>query len=104
MSLLEQFKKSTIPNQHQLPLPPVLVEEPEEWEVAQALDSKIRRGKLLYLVEWKGLGEIPERTSWKPAFNLTNSPDLPKDFNTLYPDKPGPNTSRVLFYGSLWGV
>ncbi|MBW0563084.1 hypothetical protein O181_102799 [Austropuccinia psidii MF-1] len=25
----------------------------------------------------------------------TSSPDLVKDFHTLYPDKPGPNTSRV---------
>ncbi|MBW0480077.1 hypothetical protein O181_019792 [Austropuccinia psidii MF-1] len=95
VSLLEPVKQSTIPNQHQLLPPPVLVEEQEEWEVAQVLDSKLKRGKLWYLVQWKGNSEYPVRTTWEPASNLTNSPDLVKDFHSLYPDKPGPNTSRV---------
>ncbi|MBW0591005.1 hypothetical protein O181_130720 [Austropuccinia psidii MF-1] len=95
VSLLEPVKQSAIPNQHQLPPPPALVEEQEEWEVAQVLDSKLKRGKLWYLVEWKGFSEDPEKTTWEPASNLTNSPDLVKDFHSFYPDKPGPNTSRV---------
>ncbi|MBW0555281.1 hypothetical protein O181_094996 [Austropuccinia psidii MF-1] len=57
VSLSEPVKQSTIPNQHQLPPPPVLVEEQEEWEVAQVLDSKLKRGKLWYLVEWKSFSE-----------------------------------------------
>ncbi|MBW0527152.1 hypothetical protein O181_066867 [Austropuccinia psidii MF-1] len=52
-SLLEQVKQSTIPNQHQFPSPPVILEEQEEWELAQVLDSKLKRGTLWYLVEWK---------------------------------------------------
>ncbi|MBW0576533.1 hypothetical protein O181_116248, partial [Austropuccinia psidii MF-1] len=95
VSLLEPVKQSTIPNQHQLPSPPVLVEEQEKWEVAQVLDSKLRRGKLWYLSEWKGLSQDPERLTWKLASNLRDSPDLFKDFHSFYPDKPGPNTSRV---------
>ncbi|MBW0474124.1 hypothetical protein O181_013839 [Austropuccinia psidii MF-1] len=95
VSLLEPVKQSTIPNGNQLPPPPVIVEEQEEWEVAQVLDSKLKRGTLWYLVEWKGFNEDPERTTWEPASSLTNSPDLVKDFHTLYPDKPGPNASRV---------
>ncbi|MBW0572854.1 hypothetical protein O181_112569 [Austropuccinia psidii MF-1] len=95
VSLLDPVKQSAILNCHQLPPPPVLVEEQEEWEVAQVLDSKLRRGKLWYLVEWKGFIEDPERTSLEPASNLTNSPDLVKDFPSLYLGKPGPNTSRV---------
>ncbi|MBW0512353.1 hypothetical protein O181_052068 [Austropuccinia psidii MF-1] len=51
VSLLETVKESTIPNKHQFPPPPVIVEEQEEWEVAQVLDSKLKRGKLWYLVE-----------------------------------------------------
>ncbi|MBW0477972.1 hypothetical protein O181_017687 [Austropuccinia psidii MF-1] len=94
VSLLEPVKQSAIRNQHQLPPPPVLVEEQEEWEVAQVLDSKIKRGKLWYLVEWKRFSEDPERTSWEPVSNLTNSPDLVKVFHSLYGGKPGPNTSR----------
>ncbi|MBW0499368.1 hypothetical protein O181_039083 [Austropuccinia psidii MF-1] len=95
VSSLEPVKKSRIPNCHQLPPPPVLVEEEEEWELAQVLDSKLKRSKLWYHVEWKGFSEDLERTTWEPAFNLTNSPDLVKDFHSLYPDKAGPNTSRI---------
>ncbi|MBW0466700.1 hypothetical protein O181_006415 [Austropuccinia psidii MF-1] len=93
--LSEPVKQSCSPNQHQLPPPPVLVVEQEEWEVEQFLDSNLKRGKLWYLVEWKGLSKYPERATWELVSNLTSSPDLFKDFHTLYPDKPGPNTSRV---------
>ncbi|MBW0470253.1 hypothetical protein O181_009968 [Austropuccinia psidii MF-1] len=51
VSLLEPVEKSAIPKQNQLPPPPVIVEEKEEWEVAQVLDSNLKRGKLWYLVE-----------------------------------------------------
>ncbi|MBW0471483.1 hypothetical protein O181_011198 [Austropuccinia psidii MF-1] len=93
----EPLKQSTIPNRYQFPPPPVRVKEKEEWEVAQVLDSKLRRGKLWYLVELKGFSEDPERKTWEPDSNLTSSADLVKDFNSLYPDKPGPITSRVIF-------
>ncbi|MBW0558243.1 hypothetical protein O181_097958, partial [Austropuccinia psidii MF-1] len=49
VSLLEPVKQSSIPNHNQLPPPPALVEEQEEWEVAQVLDSKLKRGRLWYL-------------------------------------------------------
>ncbi|MBW0461077.1 hypothetical protein O181_000792 [Austropuccinia psidii MF-1] len=95
VSLLEPVKQSSIPNGNKLPPTPALVEEQEEWEVSQVLDSKLKRGKLWYLVKWKGFSEDPERKTWKPASNHTNSPYLVKDFHSLYPGKPGPNTSRV---------
>ncbi|MBW0486534.1 hypothetical protein O181_026249 [Austropuccinia psidii MF-1] len=95
VSLLEPVTQSFIPNQHQFPQPPVLVEEQEEWEVAHVLDSKLTIGSLWYLVEWKGFSEDPERTTWEPVSNLTNSPDRFNNFHSLYPEKPGPNTLRV---------
>ncbi|MBW0491954.1 hypothetical protein O181_031669 [Austropuccinia psidii MF-1] len=94
VSLSEPVKQSIIPNQNQFP-PQVSVEEQEEWKVAQVLDSKLKRGKLLYLVEWKEFGEDQEGRTWEAASNLTKLPDLVKDSHTLYPDKPGSNTSRV---------
>ncbi|MBW0489517.1 hypothetical protein O181_029232 [Austropuccinia psidii MF-1] len=94
LSLSEQVKQSSIKNKHQLPPPQVLVEEQEEWEVAQVLDSKLKRGKLWYLVEWKGFSEDPERTALGPASNLNSSPNLVKGFHTFHPDKPGLSTSR----------
>ncbi|MBW0463372.1 hypothetical protein O181_003087 [Austropuccinia psidii MF-1] len=95
VTLLEPVKTSSIPNCNQLPPPPVLVEEQEEREVVQVQDSKLKRDKLWYLLEWKGFSEDPERITWEPASILTNSPDLVNNFHSLYPDKPGPNTSRV---------
>ncbi|MBW0495344.1 hypothetical protein O181_035059 [Austropuccinia psidii MF-1] len=95
VSLLEPVKQSIIQNHHQLPPPPVLVGEQEEWEVAQVMDSKLKGGKLWYPLGWKGFSEDPERTTWEPASSLTNSRDLVKDFHLLYTDKPGPITSRA---------
>ncbi|MBW0471082.1 hypothetical protein O181_010797 [Austropuccinia psidii MF-1] len=95
VSLLEPVKKSSIPNCNQLPPPPVLVEDKEEWEVAQVLNSKLKRGQLWYLVELKGFSEDPERTTWEPASNLTRSPDLVNNFHSFHPANPGPNTSEV---------
>ncbi|MBW0478968.1 hypothetical protein O181_018683 [Austropuccinia psidii MF-1] len=55
----------------------------------------LKRGKLWYIVEWKGLSDDPERITWEPDSNLTSLPDLVNDFPTMHPDKPGKNTSRV---------
>ncbi|MBW0514546.1 hypothetical protein O181_054261 [Austropuccinia psidii MF-1] len=95
ISLLEPVKTSTIPNRHQEPPPPIIIEKEEEWEVSQILDSKFKRIKLWYLVEWKGFSKDPERSTWKPAKNLKNCLKLVKDLHSLYPDKPGPNSSRA---------
>ncbi|MBW0500668.1 hypothetical protein O181_040383 [Austropuccinia psidii MF-1] len=99
VSLQEPVKHSRIPNCVPLPPPPVLVEEQEEWEGAQVLDSKLKSCKLWYLIEWKGFSEDPERTTWEPASNLTNSPDLIKDLHSLYPDKPGQLPQEFYFMG-----
>ncbi|MBW0551125.1 hypothetical protein O181_090840 [Austropuccinia psidii MF-1] len=46
VSLREPVKQSSIPNRAQFLPPPALVEEQQEWKVAQVLDSKLKRGKL----------------------------------------------------------
>ncbi|MBW0543981.1 hypothetical protein O181_083696 [Austropuccinia psidii MF-1] len=102
-SLLEPVKKSTIPNRHQEPPPPKINEEEEEWEPSQILESKIKRVKLWYLVGWKGFSQDPERFTWEPAENLKRFPELIKDFYSLYPDKPGPNSSRALLFMAFGG-
>ncbi|MBW0572040.1 hypothetical protein O181_111755 [Austropuccinia psidii MF-1] len=95
ISLLEPVKASTIPNRHQEPPPPIIIEEGEEWEVSKILDSKLRRGKSWYFVELKGFSQDSERSTWEPTENLKNCPELVKDFHSLYPDKLGPNSSRA---------
>ncbi|MBW0573131.1 hypothetical protein O181_112846 [Austropuccinia psidii MF-1] len=103
ISLLERVKKSTIPNRHQEPPPPVIIEKEEEWEVSQILDSKLKRTKLWYLVEWKGFSQASERSTWEPAENLMNYPKLVKYFHSLYPDKPGSNSSKAGIFMVLGG-
>ncbi|MBW0501123.1 hypothetical protein O181_040838 [Austropuccinia psidii MF-1] len=95
ISHLEPVKTSTIPNQHKEPPPPIIIEEEEEWEVSQILDSKFKRRKLWYLVEWIGFSQEQERSTWETAKNPKNFPELVKDFHSLHPDKPGLNSSRA---------
>ncbi|MBW0473097.1 hypothetical protein O181_012812 [Austropuccinia psidii MF-1] len=91
ISLLEPVKTSTIPNRHQEPPPPIIIEEEEEWEVSRILNSKLKRGKLWYLVEWKGFSQDPERSTREPTENLKNCPELVKYFHSLYSDRQGYN-------------
>ncbi|MBW0474579.1 hypothetical protein O181_014294 [Austropuccinia psidii MF-1] len=95
ISPLEPVKTSTIPNCHQEIPPPIIIVEEEEWEVSQILDSKIKRRKLWYLVEWKGLSQDPERSTWEPTRNFNKCAEHIKDFHSLYPEKTGPNSSRA---------
>ncbi|MBW0551943.1 hypothetical protein O181_091658 [Austropuccinia psidii MF-1] len=95
ISLLEPVKKSTIPNRHQEPPPQIIIEEEEKWEVSKILDSKLKRGGLWYLVEWKGFSQDPERSTWEPTESLNNCPELIKAFHYLYTEKPGPSSSRA---------
>ncbi|MBW0578809.1 hypothetical protein O181_118524 [Austropuccinia psidii MF-1] len=95
ISLLDPVKTLRIPSRHQEPPPPIIIEEEEEWEVSQIPYSKLERGKLWYLMEWKGFSQDSERSTWEPAENLKNCPELVRDFHSLYPDKAGPNFSRA---------
>ncbi|MBW0561725.1 hypothetical protein O181_101440 [Austropuccinia psidii MF-1] len=95
ISLLEPVKISRIPNRHQEPPPPIIIEGEDEWEVSQILASNLKRGKLWHLVEWKGFSQYSERFTWESTENLKNCPQLVKDFHSLYPDNPGPNSSRA---------
>ncbi|MBW0549850.1 hypothetical protein O181_089565 [Austropuccinia psidii MF-1] len=95
ISLLEPVKTSTIPNRHQEPPPPIIIEDEYKWEVSQILDSKLKIRKLWYPVEWKGFSQDLERSTWEPAENLKNCPELVKNFHSLYPDKPPPNSSKA---------
>ncbi|MBW0521574.1 hypothetical protein O181_061289 [Austropuccinia psidii MF-1] len=94
-SPLGPVKTSTIPNWYQEPPPPILIEEEEGWEVSQILDSKLKRGKLWCMVEWKCFSQDSERSTWEPTEKLKNCPELIKDFHSLYPEKPGPNSSKA---------
>ena len=58
----------------------------EEYEVDTIVDSRIYKGKLQYLVHWKGYDES-ERT-WEPVSNLKNSPEIVDQFHKSHPSAP----------------
>ena len=87
VSLLEPAK-GLYPGKTHPPPEPVNVQDHLEWEVSRILDSRLRKGKLQYLVEWTGFQSDEDRTSWEPANHLRNSPDLVQDFHSNYPRKP----------------
>ena len=58
----------------------------KEYEVDTIIDSRIYKGKLQYLVHWKGYNES-ERT-WEPVSNLCNSPEIVEQFHISHPSAP----------------
>ena len=95
VSLLQLANPSSIPNRTNKPPPPLELNDSNEYEVQRILDSKVDRcrkgSSLLYLVEWSGFDDTAESTSWEPAENVQNAPDLVKAFHQAYPDKPKPS-------------
>src|SRR5882724_11851609 len=58
--------------------PPVVKDGIEEYEVEQILDSRLFRGKLEYLVCWKGYGI--EEDKWRPVKDIKGSKWLVYNF------------------------
>ena len=83
--LLTPFIEAEFPSQKKpSPPPPISVEGQEEFEVEEVLKSRKNRGKLEYLVKWKGYGN--EENSWEPKKNLSNTKEILADFYIKHPD------------------
>jgi transposase InsO family protein len=80
-------KTEPLIGQHIDPPPPVDVNDHDEWEVDEVLDSKLHYRKLRYRVKWVG---TDEDITWYPAGDFKNAPQKLIDFHERYPDKPGP--------------
>ena len=75
------------------PPPPIELEDGEkEWEVEAIVDSRRIRGKLKYLVHWKGYSH--EDDTWEDVENVEHASRLVDEFHKKYPRKPSP-TNRV---------
>jgi len=87
VSLLDSYRANKIDGREQPPLPPPDIMNGElQYEVEAVLDSRIRRNKLEYLVEWKGYG--PEERTWEPAENLENAKEAIAAFHLRHPNRP----------------
>jgi hypothetical protein len=86
VSLLELHQPDRIPGREPEPLPPVIINQKEEYEVEQIIDSRLHRNKLQYLVHWKGY-TVMDRT-WEPQSNLTNCQNLIEQFHQEHTDRP----------------
>ena len=84
---LRKAADDPLPGQVQEPPEPVEINDDEEWEVEQILDSRIHRRKLQYRVKWFG---FDEDRAWYPASNFVGSPHRLRTFHVDYPERPGP--------------
>lgn len=93
VSLLDKYRPPTAGQRPAEPDPVIVDDATEpEWEAERIIDSRIRYRKLQYHVQWAGYDYI--RTSWEPADNLENSPELVAEFHAAYPEKPKPPPKR----------
>ncbi|KAJ6621924.1 hypothetical protein B0H10DRAFT_1788820 [Mycena sp. CBHHK59/15] len=86
--LISPYKPPVFPSQQKPPPPPpVLVDDHEEYEVEAVLDSRLQRGKLQYLVHWKGLS----------ASDFTHADGKIAEFHRKHPSAPRPKPKNVRF-------
>ena len=64
---------------------PFQVGDHEEYEVSDILDLRLVRGRLQFLVHWRGYG--PEEHSWVPSADV-HAPALRRAFHARFPQKP----------------
>ncbi|KIK13406.1 hypothetical protein PISMIDRAFT_18022 [Pisolithus microcarpus 441] len=61
-------------------------DQDEEFEVEYVVNSCLRKGRLEFLIHWRGYGE--EDCTWEPESNLQNSPEELWDFYRSHPSAP----------------
>ena len=83
VSLLHAAADDPIPGQVIPPPLPVIVEGKEEWEVEEVLDSRRIRGRLQYLVKWRGF----VAPTWEPEESLAEAQPV-DDYHERYPQWP----------------
>ena len=91
-SLLTRFRPPKFPSQQKPPPPPpIQIQGDLHYEVDFIRDSRLRRGKVQYLVHWKGYPR--EEETWEPVSNITNAKDAVKDFHRAHPNAPHPTNT-----------
>jgi hypothetical protein len=71
----------------------VLVDGVLEFEVEAILDSRVRQGRVEYLIHWKGYSH--EEDTWEPEDNVKNSAHLIRQFHLDNPSAPRCEDYRI---------
>lgn len=99
VSLLKPHRANPFPDRAPAPPPPIQVNNDDEYEVQEILDSRRRRGVLEYLIHWKGYG--PEERSWEPLGNVHAAAKV-RAFHRAHPERPSQGrVRRPLLGGGL---
>ena len=85
-NLLQKAANNPLPSQQNIPPPPTIVNDEEEWEVDNILDTKHDRDgkKVLFWVKWKG---YDNNKAWYDATNFDYAQDVVDDFYKQNPTK-----------------
>ena len=93
-TLLVPYHPPSFPSQQAPPPPPPeVIDDHIEYEVEKILDARMRRGKIQFLVKWKGYADL--HNEWVPKENCANAQEEIDDFYTRFPNKPKNNQARL---------
>ena len=91
-NLLRPHPDDPLPGQIKPPLPPVVIDGEEEWEVEKITDSRLFHGHLQYRTSW--LGHPPD-DQWYDASDFENAKEAINNFHSNHPSKPSTETSKA---------
>ena len=85
--LLHPYEEDPVLECHTPPPPPLIIQDSvPEYEVERILDSQVFRGRLEYLVHWKGYGAADDQ--WVPARDVSGARRLVAEFHKRNPEAP----------------
>ena len=72
--------------QSTIPPEPVIIEGTPEYKVEEITDSRLKHGKLLFLIKWSSYTD--DYNTWEPEANRANSRDIINEFYKSNPSAP----------------
>jgi len=91
ISLIEPYQNIRYLSQIKEPPPPIQMEEEDEYELDEIVNSRLHYNKLQYRAKWKGY--LPEHDIvWYSAENFNYAKHTIPRFHRRYPGKPGVDT------------